>query len=428
MFIGAVHAYEDTQIPAPELSVATIVLFALDNSPEVGIAVQKAEQSDAQIRETQSGLYPQATLRADLAREFNDPSSGGDLEAGQSAITGTAVFGVGVTQLLFDGFKTQERIKQNKKKYQSRLLKADKARQDVVIETIAQYLNVYRTQRSFTLMRQFVERLESIYNKIEISYEAGATSKSKLNYAKSRLAFARSDAQKKGAELKDSLSALEFLTGKLPPFLAVKPDELDPSVLDLDFYLEMAAQHNYDVEISDADIQAAEHEYRSEKGNYFPTLNFRVDYEQRNDDGGQIGMEKDVSGTLAVNYNLFDGGKRSHVSDRLIARRTELEIKRSKVLKELQKKIKQSYNQILSIQSNLLLTQEEIDSNSEVRRLNYEKFELGEIDIIELIEGEERLITAVRKKNVEEADLYSNTFKLLQQVGALQGQSFCGSC
>ena len=426
--VSVVQAQGMPDYEPPELSLSTIILFALDSNPDVGIAEAKAGQLRYSVEEARAGLYPQASLSVGMGQDFNDPASGDEIETGQSDVTGTASYNFTVKQLLFDGFRVAESVKQRERAYEAEQIKADVARQKVVTQAIDMYLAVYRNQRSYRQMVDFVRRLEDIYSKIEISYDAGATSKAKLNYAKSRLAFAKSDMQNTRAQLKDSLSSLEFLTGKLPTFAAISPDELDPSVLDMDFYLDMASKHNFDVMVSNKNIDSAEHQLKSQRAKYMPVVNFNVGFRQIVDEGGEVGMERDITSGVELSYDLFDGGKRKSAEERMKIQLNELALKKQKLLKELQKEIKLSYNQILSIQKNMILTDEEIESSREVRRLNYEKFELGEIDIIELIEGEERLNAALKKRNSQEANLYLNTFKLLKQVGALSGDNFCEAC
>lgn len=411
-----------------QLSLSTIILFALENNPDIGIAYARKMQAFHSIGEVQAKLYPQASLNASLSRDLNDPASGADVEAGQSRVTGTSSVNVSVTQLLFDGFSSIEVIKNREELERTADIQIDIAAQKVIRETIEAYLNVYRSQSVYLDRVRFLRRMREISDKIEVMAEAGAASQAKVGFAKARLAFARTEMQNIKAELNDAISSLEFLTGELPEFTAKRPEELDPSVLDIDFYLDMAVKQNKQMLLNDSNKKALEHQLNSEAGKELPSVSFDFNFNQRYNDGGEVGSERDIVSAITVSYDLFDGFKKKSVQKRVMSQIDEVDFKRNKVLKTLERDIKLSYNQIESIQQNLVVTEEEIAANIDVQRLNYENFELGNIDIIELIEGEERLNSSRSRRYSEITDLYVNSFELLKLVGALQKQSFCGSC
>jgi len=412
----------------PELSLQTVILFALNNNPDLDMAAAREEQFGHSVDEARANLYPQANLNYEIGREFNDPSSGDDVENGQAAVVGPERFSMTVRQLIYDGKTSTEAVNQRKQVLQSTRIETQILREDIISQVIETYLNIYRLQQVLGANQEFIARMENIHEKIRASFEAGAASRSKFSYANGRLAFAKTDMQNAQAEYNDAISTLEFLTGKLPLFKAAPPEDLDPSVLDLDFYLEMAAKQNQDMILNESNIEAATHQLESEKGRYKPSVYLNFGISQNDNDGGEIGMERDVTSTVQVSYNLFDGFRRRATNKRIQAQISELEFKRRQIIKTLSRDIKQSYNQLTAVQESLRVTDEEIASNVDVRRLNYEKFELGDIDIIELIEGEERLVAARRRLYAYQSEMYMNTYLLMRQVGALHQGNFCDNC
>jgi len=53
---------------------------------------------------------------------------------------------------------------------------------------------------------------------------------------------------------------------------------------------------------------------------------------------------------------------------------------------------------------------------------------LGEGNLINLIEGEERLNSAIIKQNQLRRDLLLNTYQLIRIAGLMDKQIFCKSC
>src|SRR5690606_131485 len=135
---------------------------------------------------------------------------------------------------------------------------------------------------------------------------------------------------------------------------------------------------------------------------------------------GPIGRDQDVRAFFDLSWTLFDGWARDAKVGKIRSQINELDIKDQKIIKELKRDIKQFYNQILATRQSIDVTLDEIASNESLQELNMENFELGNIDVIELIEGEERLNASKLKLNGQVADLYLNTYRLLLTIGYLE--------
>ena len=70
----------------------------------------------------------------------------------------------------------------------------------------------------------------------------------------------------------------------------------------------------------------------------------------------------------------------------------------------------------------------EISSSEGLQELNRQNFEEGNLDLIKLIEGEERLNAAYEKLHQQRSDLYLAAYKLLLDVGILKKEFFCKDC
>ena len=129
-----------------------------------------------------------------------------------------------------------------------------------------------------------------------------------------------------------------------------------------------------------------------------------------------------------VSYEIFDGFSRKAANERVKSQVKEIDIQKQKIIKELKRQIKLYYNQLDSIRAAIDSTQDEIISNEALQELNRENFKLGTINLIELIEGEERLNSARIREHRLTYELYLTTYQLLLEVGSLEEQYFCNSC
>jgi len=410
------------------ISLNSMVLFALHENPDINLLKAREEQAYHSIDEKKSEYYPQVTLDIDGGREFNSPSSGGAVN-GSSGTTNTGGIKLSLSQMVFDGFKTSHEVASRKKLTEASDFRTKAGVESVINETVENYLKALRYQNDIAVLQDLLIDVERTVKTIEELFEAGAAGKVMLDYANSRLAFSTTELNRAQSSLNDAISNLEFLAGKLPPdFIALPPEELSPNKLDMQYYLKAVNESNHQVLASATEVDAMEDTLKAEKGKYMPEVNFNLLADQSHNDGGQIGTVREISAKLRLSYKLFDGGKRNAAVKRLRSQVNELESKKQQIAKDIRRDVKLAYNQIDANRSALILTDVEISSNLAQTKLNEENFKLGNINVIELIESNERLKDAKLKKNRLNYEMYFNAYSLLVLTNILKKEYFCETC
>ena len=412
--------------PMP-LSMETAALFALHKNPDVMIALEKNKQANFAVTEARSSYYPQISATFKAGQEYNDPSAAGTLDPlGQPSQSYDAK--VIVTQLLFDGFVTDSEVERRKQLVQSADLQARITMEKILYDTIGAYVDVWRAQRAQSEAERFVDVVTGIANKIKLMAAAGAESKTKKEYVDSRLAAAKSTKNSTEADLAKSLSELESLTGVLPPFEAQRPEQFDPTARQMDAYFSLARQENAGMQLNQSDRAALERQEEGQSGKYLPSLSLQLEAKQSQDVGGRVGRVRGASAMVVMNYNIFDGFAREAETGRLRSQISENDFRRDKLMRDLQKSVRQAYNQLLATKRDLAANIKEVIASESLQMLYQQQFELGEGDVINIIEGEERLHSAHQKGLRLEAEMVLNSYALLRQIGALQKERFCVHC
>lgn len=404
-----------------EISLNTIVMFAMDDNPVLEMAREREEQMAYYAEEARAGYWPRIEFNAEGGREYINPTGGQN-----SNYLGKA--SVNVNQKLFDGFATVAEVERREELHDSLLYESLTKKQQIVMEITEYYLDVLRYQEETKWIEEFVANLDEIVSNVKKMYEAGAISKVMLDYALSRQASAYADLSKIASSLNDSVSNLEYWTGPLPKFRATEPDMLNPDKFPLEFYLRMAEENNPEIKKSEADLQAMKNQLQVERSAYYPKVDFRVKAEQGHNDGGEVGPAQNVKATFNLSYEIFDGFNRKNRNLRFESQVRELEFVEQKLIKEMRKEMKLYHNQIAALIGALKAVTTEIRSNKAVQILNEENFRLGTINAIELIEGEERLKEAFMKRAKMRRDLYMSIYSLLISATILQDEYFCESC
>lgn len=424
VLFSSLFAYADAGEETPQefvLSLNTVVLFALQESPDVKMAKEREVQNEYFTDEASSSFYPQINLSANGGRQYNNPVSGKNTN-------NTSVTTLSVQQNLFDGFKTTEKVREREAMEDSAFRDTEIKKEKVISDATRYYLQLMRYQREEKEAKLFVEEINKVVGIVDDMYKAGATSKSMMDYALSRQASAHLRLNEARSSLKEARSNLEFLTGKLPDFTATDPDELSVENLDKEYYVNLISSNNNSVRKNKAEIEALEHKYESERSALFPSVSLKVKAERTYNDGGDIGPSENMSALLKLNYNIFDGFKNKSATARIKSQIKELDIKESKIIRELKKDVVRSYEQVLSIQEAITATDAEIKASIDLQALNFENFKLGSINVMELIEGEERLNDARTRRHKLVHDLFSSTYALLIKTGVLKDAHFCSTC
>ncbi len=414
-------AQEEYETQAIDLSLSTAVLFALEENPDLLIAGEKIEQLEEFISEKKADYWPRVELSAEGGRQYITPNAGKETN-NYGNVT------LQVTQKVFDGYATSSQVNQREELTNSERYKALNQRERVVLNTMTFYLDVLLYQSEIATAERFVNEIDKMVQVISEMYQAGAISKAMHDYAVSRQASAYLDLNRAKASYNDAVSNLEFLTGALPDFAAVDPDVLNPEKYDFDVYFALAQEQNSRVKINDADLSALKHKLAAEKGGYYPQLDFNVSAEQAHDDGGDVGRQRDVKAYVSMRYEIFDGFFKKHRKNRVNSEIRELEYREMKIVKELKRELQLAYNQIVAIQDAVKAVHLEIKTNTAVKILNKENFRLGNINVIELIEGEERLKAAYQKRHRLKYDFYLNSHSFLINSTIVNDEYFCASC
>lgn len=410
----------------PGLSLETAILFALNNNPDMGIAGEKSEQSRYAVKEAQSAYYPRLSASANVGYEYNDPAAfpDGFVSQGTSNTNDSQEYTLQLNQMVFDGFSTSSEVKRRKQLYNSESLQNLAIEQKIILDTIEAYMDVYHYQNLVAEADRLIDYIARLNAKIDLMVEAGAENTTKQKYVQSRLSFARSEKNNAAASLVDAVTDLEFITGRLPHFTALRPQIIDVLSIDQEKFMAMALQENPTWLLNKSDEQAARYELDKAKGEYYPKVNLVMEYNRTKDVGGEIGNEDSSSVMLQMNYDIFRGFGREATKNRVSSEVREYDYKAERLRRTLKQKIGIAYNQIVAYETDLATVENEIITNQDLQKLYAEQFELGEGDIMNMVEGEERLYRSFLRKHQIEKDILLNAYELVQNVGLLKSGYF----
>jgi adhesin transport system outer membrane protein len=411
-----------------KLSLEEAIERALRQNPERQIATAQAGQAEASIDEAKSAYYPQANLKIDAGREYNNPFSVVQGSTGNSGYSYGNNTSLNIRQMLFDGFITREAVAQRMAQARSANFNRDKITEELIKNTIEVYLQLVQFQEISATAAENYKGLQEIAKLVDLRATAGDTSVSEKNYMLARLANAEQEKINANSALKDAQSALRYLTGETSDFIAELPTlPLEEMQIGEDELLTQALRKNTDILVNQSDLAAARHEVAASKGQFYPNLSFVVDGGHAEDLGGETGVKRAASGKFELNYKIFDGGLRSATVQRQTGKVKEVEARGDRIRRELKQNVSQGYNKLNSAAKEMTVAITEVKANTELERVYREQFKFGDgdVDVTNLVEARERIFTASVKKIRLRNDVINANYTLKRLVGDLL-LPFCG--
>ena len=415
------HAAGDALVE--QKSLEDVVLMALGESPDIKIALQKTDQAAFAVDEAKATYYPQIDIFAEGGREYNNPVSDGNDHSG-SHTNPSVDATLSINQFIFDGFETQEEVARRKQLTESADIQRVRTEEEIILNTVEVYAAMLQNQKAQRDAQSFLATMEDVEKKLILMVEAGAESEAKLKYVQARLSFARQNKIAIDSALSDARTELEQLIGHYPDFEAKHPSSNFIIIEELEDYYRLAQENNKDILVNVSDKKALEHQLESLYGQEYPRLNALVEFNQNHDVGGEIGRDRNASAMLQMNYRIFDGFAADASRKRVMSQIKEIDLRIEKTTRDLNKSIKALYNQLQFLKNEWLILEQEIEANDDVRRLNQKQFELGEADILELVESEERYFNSKIRQHQIEFDFTQVVNQLKQQTGRLKKEEF----
>ncbi|MEY2408044.1 MAG: outer membrane protein multidrug efflux system [Verrucomicrobiota bacterium] len=191
-----------------------LIALALDNNRDLRIAALRVEQSRAQYRIERAALYPGIEGGASMVRQ---KFSGAVTAFNGGSILTTYSINVGASYEV-DLFGRVRSLKQEALERYFATEEARKSAQIALVSEVAtEYLTQLRLREARAIARQTLEVVQSSYNLIKSSFEAGAASELDLRTAEGQVQTVRVNAASYLQLLAESENALVVLVGQTLP-------------------------------------------------------------------------------------------------------------------------------------------------------------------------------------------------------------------
>ena len=404
------------------LSMKEMVQVTLDKNPNMQKEISNYRAINYDLDKAKSGWKPNVDFNADIGLEHNkrdySGNSGGLNEDATNLVRTTA--GIVATENLFEGFATDEDIKEKKSRITSSRYQVLQSANTLALKSSEVYIEVLRQKSILDLAEENVKAHERIYTIIRERTEAGSGLRSDVEQAEGRLALSNSNYISQLNNYQDSIINFERVYGKI--YTASSLETPESPALPGSTYEELwrlAQKYNPTLLLERSNINVQESRLAKDKSNFYPTVDLELSADMANNVQGYKGTNTGARGLVKISYNLYRGG-----NDEL-ARLQNLEYitVQKESLNEQQRAVREklklawyakeiTYRQIRCIRLHVKYTKMTLNSYTE-------EYQLGRRSIIDLLNGELEHNEAKTQLANAQSDVLFAHYRVLEAMGLL---------
>jgi adhesin transport system outer membrane protein len=399
--------------PTSGILLKDAVALALKRSQKILAKREKIIQAKRKIDEKIAAYFPTVTLSANGGRTYFHPLGGPDVKFLQSDETLT------INQNIYAGGKHSNEIKREKANLYSAVAKFKDQVEEESLKVIDAYLTLIYRKKSIEATRENMLTLQKILDIVKIKEESGAATKGDLNYIKSQVENASAALVKEESKYQNAIAFYEYYVGELNSSNMPMEYEFYFTLDEKEQTLALMKKNNAKLQVALAKLRAQEFNLQSQKSKFKPTLDFTIVAKDKQSGYEGEPHEDKAKALLALNYNLYNGGKDKAILLGTKSKIQELQYKFYDIQESSLYNTKQIYENILSSKDSLKHTEKEVEANRKVTDSYWTAFKYGTQDIQALLLAQ-RALNRSELDAIKERQKYINShFKLMQQTGTL---------
>ena len=375
-----------TTVTAYAADLTTVTKTAIETNPEVQAKWFEFLET-LEIRDEAKGAYlPSIDLNAAYGKGQREFDNRDWFNQGQAEIS--------LTQMLFDGFKTKNKVEQRDYAALRSYYELNAGLEEKAFESARAYLDVQRYRELVELAKVNIANHQRVYTQVAQRTNQGVVNRADLSQISGRLSLAETNLVTEQTNLSEVLARFHRLVGiEAPAVLA--PDNLNLNVpTDRTVLLKNAYQNNYSLRAALSEIAYAKANAEEFKSNLYPRLDFVAKhgvYQNRNSFDERANPRdygQDTAVELRLNYNLYSGGSHRAAVNAANARVLRTEDMRNKACIDIRQNVTIALNNIQNYKNQMNWLQRHKDESLAVVVAYRDQFDIGRRSLLDVLDSE----------------------------------------
>ncbi len=428
MLISGAAAAQDT---VRNISLNEAIALSIQNSKLLRASRARIDQSTAALREAKNNQLPDLKVSGSYLRltqpnidiKFNTNNTGGNggNSLGEVKVN-QAAYGIANLSLpVFSGFRIQYGIRSAEFLQKATTLDGDYDREEVILNTIGAYSNLYKASVNVRLIRENLAQSRSrdsdFYN-LEQNGLLARNDRLKAALQTSNIELTLVDAE---SNLQVAMVNMNLLLG-LPEHETLVPDSSSLSqtytVKSINDYEQLALVNRKDVLALQFRKKASAVGIKQAASDYYPSIALTGGYIAA-DIPGLLSITNAVTYGVGLSYNLSSLWKTSAKMDQAKARLAEVQANEDYLDDQVRLGINKAYEDYISAQKKIEVSRIAIDQGTENYKITKNKYENSLVTVTDLLDANVALLQAQISLELAKADAIVAYNTLLEKAGVL---------
>lgn len=408
--------------PVNAETLGAAVVSALNDHPSVEAAVANRNALSEERREAWTGHFPRVRVNSTAGRIYGDNSTSRGLQVTRGAAysylwEGSAT----LTQPLFDGFETFNRVDAADERRESASYSLADVREDLALRTVMAYLDVLRGRESLKRLEAHSAKIADYQGRIQTMVDEGAADESMIVQVRDIKVQLDKTAIDIEGQLKASNAKYAELTGHFPDDPMDKPvPPLDRVPQDMEEGVGFAMDQHPALKAALATEQASAYDVEAQKQFYYPDVDGELSYlerDQRDEIGGEV---VDARAVVRLNWDLSVAGGEFAGAHKAKYRRFENKAKMEETRRQIERDVRVAYSDLDTAHRQVKVVQERLEINRDLFK-NYEaQFEGARINLLQLLQSDNTVFNTDLTLMNSEYRLLAAQYAVLGSTGQLQ--------
>ena len=425
--------------PAVKISAAQVftldqaIDYALDNNPDLQIAIERIKQAEARLGIALAAFYPQITARVSYEHS-NNPAQVFAMIVAQRDFDASAMQNINSpgyrqnfrpeiigTLSLFRGGQDYQKSRAAELGIDAADFERSSVKNALVEAVTVSYYAYLAAQEALKVAQDSIYAISSELKQTTLRYEAGTTLKSEVLSLDVKLAEAKEAEIRAVNSIALSKTSITNLLGLENPetFTVAAASRLTRPRLTAPFdeLLSLALTERPEVMAAARQVEISERELKAELGAYLPKADAFVSYGQNSQSPGFSGQKDNVTVGVAVEMNLFSGfstKQRVSAAQRKVKEMREVE---RKTRLAIEQEVKTAFLRLEEALARLRVTEASVLAAEEALRLVNEERRAGMATVTRYIESEVARNKAQSNSIAAHYDALSAEIALKKAVG-----------
>jgi outer membrane protein len=409
-----------TSASAMAETLADAIAMAYESNPSLLRQRNAVQQADEVFYRAQRTLGPTVTADAQLTadRSYDSNPATGPNQSGRQS----AAFGLNLSQSIYTGGRLSAQIKSQEASLLAQRESLRQAEASLVQNVIEAYIGVRRAEQTLAIVKDNVTVLQRQRDEAQARFEVGASTRTDVAQADSRLASSQSNLTQAQNSLDNAKAQYRTIVGQSPGTLEPEPS-LAPLLPESAAIAFQAAQEDnpalrsayLNERASAAGISAAKAARRPQvsatiSAGYDPAI-----FGQRDDLG--------VTAGARISVPLFTGlTTSSSIRSAELANRSD-EIAINSQIRSLQQQVTQSWNSLVSARATIESNEQGVNAAQLAYEGTHEEQEVGLRTTLDVLNAEQELRSSQQTLINSRASEYLAAASLLNAMGHLDAKT-----